>query len=301
MARKGNIVKKCICAGLGLVLAMAATTFANEVATARVGQSLENMAENAKAVLAKERIHDVFDWYRKLTEFGLTYQPSLMAPNDLVGKLNKEQLRCYAGIKLFDALYAATFMKRQDVADCIRVLESIQDTLDIRSHADINNDFLQTLTKAASRPDEVDITTLIDQLASDYVRELPALLSSVESADYLIESLYGLFIQKSYIFGSMTSDNPNWERLREGCIEHPGTEQAKLLLDLFDAFDRLGEDIRVSGETYKQLEVIREELRLSAAMEGGTMTREEARPCWRAMKHKVHAIRNAILTPDANK
>jgi len=292
-------VKKSICAGMGLILTMAVTTFGDEEATARVGQSLEKLAENAKSVLVEDRIHDVFDWYRKLTDFGLTYQPSLMAPNDLVGKLNKEQLRLYAGIKLFDALYAATFMKRQDVADCVRVIEEIQDTLDVRSHADINNYFLHTLKKAASRPDEVDIATLIDQLASDYVRELPALLSSVESADYLIDSLYGLFIQKSYIFGAMTSNNASWERLREGCIEYPRAEQTKLLLDLFEAFNRLDEDIRISGETHKKLDVVREDHRLSKAAATRTMTREEARPHWRAMRQTVIATRNAILTPDA--
>lgn len=261
-----------------------------------VAVSLEQIARQATAALDREKIHDMFDWYRKMTVFGVTYQPSLTAPNDLVGKLDEEQLSFYAGVKLLDALYAVTFLKRQDVADCVRALEEIQTALQLRSYADLNNGFLRTLKIAADRPEALDVQQLIEQLASDYVNELPALLSTVETADYLINGLYGMVIEMSYITGSLWTPE-NAVQLQQGFKQYPTYGTLKMLLSLFEAFDRMDEEIRIRGETEEKLAVIRSMYELERAEQSGRMTDEEAEPGWIEAALKIASIRTSALTP----
>ena len=291
-----TIMKKYLWVCL-LTWTLSSTVRANEEAAADVAKSLEQMAAEANATLTRANILDIFDWYRELKEYGMTYQPSLTAPNDLAGKLNDEQLRFYAGVKLFDALYAATFMKRQEVVDCVNVIEEIQEKLNLRSYADLNNYFLKTLKAVADDPAAVDIQVLIEQLASDYVNELPQLLSSPETADYLIDGLYGTVLQQ-YI----TSDrvgNLAGDAMDEGFELYPSQHFFKTLLQLFEAFDRMDENIRVSGETVEKVEVIRELYRVDQLDESNTIPEEECDLLWESLTRNVLAIRAAFLTPGA--
>ncbi|MFH0880689.1 MAG: hypothetical protein V2A34_13320, partial [Lentisphaerota bacterium] len=235
---------------LASMMVLAATVRAGDDAAASVSaaKSLEQISVDAQTVLSKDKIQNTFDLYRKLKDYGLTYQASLTAPNNLVSVLSDEQLRLYAGVKLFDALYAVTFLKRQEVADCVGVIESIQDKLDLRSHADINNTYLENLKKAAAAPEDVDVQKLIEQLAADYVSEWPKLMSSVESADYVIDGLYGFIIEMSYITGAVMA-TASREQIEEGFDRYGSGESYKMVLDLFQAFDRMDEKIRVSGAT----------------------------------------------------
>ncbi len=266
------------------------------VAAADVAKSLSQIATEMDAICTQGRIQDVFDLYRLMKEFGVTYQPSLTAPHHLTGLLNPEQLRMYAGVKLFDALYAATFMQRQDVADCVATIEQIQDSLELRSYADINNYFLHTLKNAASRPEEVDVQQLIAQLSSDYVKELPELLSSHESAEYLIESLYGFFVEMNYIKSSLMV-TPAREQMEVGFTQINTTDTFKLLLDAFEAFNRMDETIRVDGEVEEKIAVMSAIHGLSVAENNQTISDEDGNPIWSQLGQKMVAIRNSILTP----
>ena len=270
--------------------------WAQIAATVEAAKSLDQIATDVKTVLVQERIQDTFDMYRKLKDFGVTYQPSLTAPNDLVGKLDEEQLRLYAGLKLFDAIYAATFMQRKEVSDCVDTIEQIQEALQLRSYADLNNYFLHTLKKAATRPEEVDIPQLIAQLSTDYANELPDLLSSVESADYLIDSLYGFYIELNYVTGALMSTTAA-PQIEQGFNQVKTADIYKMLLDVFEAFDRMDEEIRVSGETKEKLEVMRKMYELDLAEEAGTITDEEGNPVWLEQGLTIMAIRASILSP----
>ncbi len=290
----------CVVIGLAVwVAAGSAVRAAEDVPAETVAKSLQQIAAETKAILVKDKIHDAFDWYRKMKEFGVTYQPRLAAPNDLVGRLDKEQLRLYAGVKLIDALYAVTFLKRQDVADCVRVMEQIDDALQLRSYADLNNHFLHTLKKAAERPEELDVQRLIDQLSSDYVSELPALLASVETADYLIDGLYGMVIEMSYITGSLWNAE-NAAQMQAGFNQFPTSGTISMLLSIFEAFDRMDENIRVSGKTEEKLAVLRKMYQLERGEQSGQLTDEEAEPGWIEAGSKIAEIRMSILTPSSD-
>ncbi len=272
------------------------TSDKNTQATAEVAKSLSQIATEMNAVCSQGRIQDVFDLFRLMKEFGVTYQPTLTAPHHLTGLLNPEQLRMYAGVKLFDALYAATFMQRQDVADCVATIEQIQDSLELRSYADINNYFLHTLKNAASRPEEVDVQALIAQLSSDYVQELPELLSSNESAEYLIESLYGFFVELNYVRYSLMA-TPAREQMEIGFSQINTTDIYQLLLNAFEAFNRMDETIRVEGEVEEKLAVMRAVHHLAESENNQTMTDEFANPLWALLGNRIVGIRTSILTP----
>ncbi|HBA83155.1 MAG TPA: hypothetical protein DCZ95_03580 [Verrucomicrobia bacterium] len=292
------MMQKMVVMLVSLAMAAGAARGADSTATKDVTQSLEQISVEVQKLISQGRIQNAFDFFRIMKNFGMTYQPSLAAPNDLVGKLDDEQLRLYAGVKLYDAIYAAAFMKRQEVADDVRTIEEIQTALDLRSHADINNSFLTTLKKAAADPESVDVQQLMEQLAADYVSEVPALMSSVEGADYLIDGLYGCVIELFYL-GNMQYTEDNSQRLEEGFDQMKTAGNPKLLLELFAAFDRMDEPIRLSGETQEKLAVIRELYELDEADESGKMTDEEADPLWVALGAKIAAIRASILTPSA--
>lgn len=263
---------------------------------ARVAKSFAKITSEVQAILTEKRIHSLFDNYRQMSAYGVTYQPSLVAPNDLVARLNKEQLRQYSGIKLFDTIYAATFLKRQEVADGIKAIEEIQTAVDLRSHADINNSLLETLKKAAGDPESIDVQKLIEQLSKDYVSELPALISNPESADYLIDSLYGFLIQMSYVVDELDHHDKSGDVLK-ALHEVSNTDTHHLILELFQAFDRMDDDIRVGSEVAKKMEVFQQMDELEAGNEVGMLTDEQAQPMWQEIAAKVAAIRASILTP----
>lgn len=268
----------------------------NAKAATEVAKTLDQIAVEMNAVCTQGRIQDVFDLYRLMKEFGVTYQPTLTAPHHLSGLLAPDQLRMYAGVKLFDALYAATFMQRQDVADCVATIEQIQDTLELRSYADINNYFLHTLKNAAARPEEVDVQQLIAQLSSDYVRELPELLSSNPSAEYLIESLYGFYVEMFYVTSSLMA-TPARDQIKMGFDQIHRTDTYKLLLDAFEAFNRMDETIRVEGKVEEKLAVMRAVHGLILAKNNQTLPDEDAGPQWRPLARTIASIRASILTP----
>ena len=275
----------------------AASAMDNGGETAKVAKSLDEVAAQVQVVLAKERIRDAFDLYRKMRAYGVTYQPSLTAPNYLSGQRYGAQLRMYAGIKLFDAIYAATFMNRQDVADAVATIEQAQDSLDLRSYADLNNFFLVTLKTAAARPEDVDVQLLIDQLASDYVAELPELLSSPETADYLIDSLYGFFVEMSYVTGKLM-DTAAYDQMEAGFDQVAVADVYEMLLDAFEAFDRMDDEIRIGGETEQKLAVMRTMYDLIVAEKAGTIPEEDIGPSWEDPSLKIVEIRDSVLSPN---
>lgn len=262
-----------------------------------VSRSLEDIAIEVRKVLVAERVHGLFDLMRKFQEYGVTWQPDLLAPDNLVDKLDEEQLRLYAGMKLFDAIYAATFLQRQAVTDAARTIEGIQDRLDLRSYADVSGSFFITLNRAAAEPDSVDVPALLAELTENYVHDIPALMSSPESADYLIDGFYGFFIQMEYVMDSMYA--VAGEQMEIGFELVNNSDIFLLVLDLFAAFDRMDEEIRLSGETVEKLDVVKRMHELDMAENDGILSDEESHLLWEEQGRTIRTIRTAILTPSA--
>lgn len=293
-------MKRAITAVLVLLTTVGAVAQGVEdsAAVAEVTRSLEQIASEVQALITQEKINSLFDQYRKLVDFGVTYQPRLVAPNDLAAKLDEKHLKLYAGLKLFDAIYAATFMKRQEVADSVKAIEDVQTALDLRSYADLSGRFLETLKKAAAEPESIDVQKLIEQLSADFVSEVPALMANEKSADYLIDGLYAFLIQMSYVTGSLMAGDTSLQ-IEKGFDQLTVPANRQMVLDVFKAFDRMDEQIRVSGETVDKLAVVQQACYLVEAERSGKLTDEDAEKDWTAMAATVNAIRDSIISPDA--
>lgn len=260
-----------------------------------VAQSVKVLFDDVQNMLGQEKVHSQFDMLHRLKEFGITYQPDLVAPNNLTPRLIDEDKRVYSGIKLFDAIYAATFLKRQEVADCVQTIEEIQAALDVRSQADLSGTFFKTLKQSAAEPDSVDVQVLMDQLARDYVGDVPALLSSEATGKYLIEGLYGFTLEISYVLIHFLGHSTD-ARLRDGILETVDTNWLYAILDIFDAYNRTYEGEWAAAEAEERLTLIRQMLSHIEAERAGEITPEEHPRIWAAMARKVDAIRSVILS-----
>lgn len=283
---------------VAMMLVMAVHAQQEEPTPAKAAaRSLERVASEVIGILGMDDVRYALDLVRLRREYGITWQPSLTAPNDLVNRLGKDQLGYYAGIKMFDAIYATTMFKYQDAADAVAVIEQIEAKLGLRDYADLNNYFLKTLKKTAADPTNVNVLQLMNQLAKDYVRELPALMSSPESAAYLIDSLYGYGIQMDYVNGALAAANP--DKLMPALSKYGSGRVQKMILDLFQAFDRMDDDIRVGGDTQKKLTVVKSRYELEIARKEGRLNDEQGQAFWDIIEAQSAAIRSSMLTPPA--
>ena len=262
-------------------------------------KTLEQIAAQVDQLLVKDKIHKRFDLLRRLQEQGLTWQPSLLAPNDLVDKLDDQGLRFYAGVKLLDALYAATFMQKQAVADAVQTIEAINDKLNLRSYADLSGSFFTTLKKAAAAPESVSVEQLIDQLAADYVKDIPPLMSNPKSAEYLLDSLYGSTIETGYLMGQFYRNKLPDENKLMKAVAKPDigiTEWMRTLESLYNAAGRADETLLVDGKPVEKMALIRE---IIAARTAGDTSPEVLRKNRDSVYLQAAAIRAAMLTPPA--
>jgi len=231
--------------------------------TAQAANPLDQLAAQVQNLLVKEKIQHRFDLLRRLQAQGLTWQPTAIAPNDLVNNLDPQQLRFYAGVKLFDTLYAATFMQKKAVSEQAATLEAIIGKLDLRSYADLSGKLSATLNKALAAPESPNLQTLIEQLAADYTGDIPALMSSQQGADYLLDSLYGFTVETGTVLGNFHRLDPKGEgslmkslRLPENSI----TEWLETLVALFEAYGRANEMVNVNGKPVEKLAFIKQVL-----------------------------------------
>ena len=170
-----------------------------KISAENLKEALEDLASLTVEILEKEKMHIAFDRLRFMKEVGLAWRPELMAPSDLAPKLPESALYQYAGVKLADAIYAAVFGKKKEVADSIKVVEEVMQLTDIRSHADFDGRMIKTVKKAALEPEGVDAKTVLEELTNDFISQLPVFSSSQESVNYLFQGFCGFTVQSFYI------------------------------------------------------------------------------------------------------
>jgi len=243
-----------------------------QAASRAVAKSMAQVAEEIEGLLSQDRIHSQFDLFRKLKDYGVTYQPELLAPN----------------------VYAAAFRQRQDLKDCAQVMDMIENKLDVRSCADIGNEFFVTLNQAAMEPEAVDVRDLLEQLSKDYVANVPALLAHPESAEYLIEGLFGFTVEMYYLLAYFYQHDTD-DKLRAGIDQYDGMEWLDAMRQVFEAFDQLDEGTRKRAETTARLAVIRQMITAIKGRMSGTITGPALADSWRKTAEQIGGIRKSIL------
>ncbi len=261
--------------------------------------SLKLIAADVQSVLVQEQLNNAYDVFARLSEHGLTWQPSLLAPNDLAGRLDDEQLRMYAGIKLFDAIYAATFRQPKVVAEAVAVIEAVHNRLDLRSAADMSGALLTVLGRAAADPSGVDLDKTFGDLAAGLIKDVPVLMSSPQGADYLVDSLFGFWLQQTFMrirlhalaqqVGDFTLDR--------GALAQPDRgEWETAMLTLLKAMAPLDQTPTIPGSSIGKVDLIAETL---AAYQADTTPEGTAATWaqWGKLEAETTAARAAILTP----
>ena len=275
------------------------TLGADRAAVAQATQSLEQISEEVQRVLAQQKINNAFDLFKRLSEHGITWQPSLLAPNNLAERLNDEQLRMYAGIKLFDALYAATFKQRKAVAEAVAVIEDVQDKLDLRAEADLSSALFTTLKRAAADPQGIDLDQTFGHLAASYIQDVPVLMANPRSAEYLVDSLFGFWIQQSYMrnhFHAVLQKIGNYELEKGALAQADRGEWEEVMLNLLQVAAPVDKTLTVNGRTIAKADLIANRL---AAYRADTTPEESAamQAQWKKVEDETAAIRATILTP----
>ncbi|MBF0301135.1 MAG: hypothetical protein HQK51_20675 [Oligoflexia bacterium] len=161
--------------------------------------SLKKLDVEIHKILHMESIETMFDTPRLLRDYGISYQPELVAPKNLTPKLSGCNLQIYAGIILYDLIYAVVSNKRQEIVESLQVMETIAQKLDLRSHADLTNHMFSILKKVASEPENVNIKKLINQMAKDFMSQIPIFMSSKETAHYMLDLLYGFTLEAAHV------------------------------------------------------------------------------------------------------
>lgn len=265
----------------------------------QVTQSLEQISAEVQGVLAQEKINNAFDLFKRLSAHGITWQPSFLAPNNLADRLSDEQLRMYAGIKLFDALYAATFKQRKAVAEAVAAIEDVQDRLDLRAEADLSSALFTTLKRAAADPQGIDLDKTFGHLAASYIQDVPVLMANPRSAEYLVDSLFGFTIQQTYMrgkFHNALQEAGNFA-LDKGAQSQPDRgEWEEVMLTLLKVAAPVDKTLTVNGRSIAKADII---AKMGAALRADPtpVETDAIKAQWAEVNKEVAAIRTAILTP----
>lgn len=264
----------------------------------QVKKALDKIAaEVNNVILAREKIHNRFDLLRRLKEQGLTWQPSLIAPNNLINTLEPEKLRFFAGAKFLDALYAATFSQGKAVTDQLQTLQAINEKLDVRAYADLKGTVIDSLNKAAANPDAMDLQKMIDDLATHYTGDISALTASEQGVRYLLDSLYGFTVETGYMLGNFHRLDPKGEGTLMKALRQPENsivEWMEAIVALYDAYGLSNDTIIVNGQKTQKLGFIKQIIEAHHRMLKQPGYKPENRD---QVYAQADAIRTAMLTP----
>lgn len=287
---------------VGVALALGGTAAVAEAPPEEAPQvaveALKQLSAEIQEILVRENVHSMFDRAARLQELGLSYQPDLVAPVALDPAWTLCQRQQFAGLKLFDAVYAIAFQKRQETADAMKALEEVITLLDLRSHADFSGRSYAVLKKAAEDPGAIDVRNLLDELANSLVDEIPATMSSPVTAHFLMDSLYGFSIESAHVMGFFQR-NDTTGKLRARLYEEParpGREPwMKMVLRAFAAFERQAAALGLGCDAPAKLEVVRSIAQVVEDEQAGRIPPETGVAVWNEIGEQIAAMRRSIL------
>ncbi|HRZ12219.1 MAG TPA: hypothetical protein P5567_07165 [Kiritimatiellia bacterium] len=274
----------------------------SEAAPQAAVEALKQLSAEVQEILVRENVHSMFDRTARLQELGLSYQPDLVAPAAIDPAWTRCQQQQFAGIKLFDAVYAIAFQKRQETADAMRALEEIITGLDLRSHADFSGRSYATLQKAAEDPGAIDVQALLDELANNLADEIPVTMSSPVTAHFLMDSLYGFSIESAHVMGYFQRNDATG-KLRAQLYEEPsqpGREPwMKMVLRAFAAFERQAAALGLECDAPGKLDVVRSIAQVVEDEQAGRIPPETGAAIWNEIGEQIAAMRRSILRAGA--
>ncbi len=164
-----------------------------------MAKSIDYYAGQVEQIMTGKRITDMMGVAMRLKEAGGSYQQDLTYPLE-AGIHDAEAMRVLIGVRQFDALYAAAFGKRQDVALFLKAQEALILKLNLKGRVDVSAVFPPELNWMAREPDKVDFHDIVAAYA-DNASRYTNLTADPAGFDVIADSLFGFAVEGLYVIG----------------------------------------------------------------------------------------------------
>jgi len=191
--------------------------------------------EQAQNILSQKNIRNMMDVSKTLKEYGASFQQSLLLPPDLSADLGPGQsVHLLIGAYQFDALYAASFGRRNQAAKAIKAMGDLLNRTNMKSIVNTSALFPPELNWMLREPDKVNIDEVIDAYAANAPKYKDIMADKTGFA-LVLDSLYGAIVEGLYIATSsavLMGDHPSTNNLLAEFRSN-----ITLLLDLYGVFE----------------------------------------------------------------
>ncbi len=196
---------------------------------------MQSYVEQAQKILSEKNVRSMLDVAKTLKEYGASFQPAMMLPPDLPDTIEQgKNIHLLIGAYQFDALYAASFGRRNQAAKAIKAMGDLLNRTNMKSIVNTSALFPPELNWMLREPDKVNIDEVIDAYAANAPKYKDIMADKTGFA-LVLDSLYGAIVEGLYIATSsavLMGDHPSTNNLLAEFRSN-----ITLLLDLYGVFE----------------------------------------------------------------
>ncbi|MGX9364431.1 hypothetical protein ACTVJH_00120 [Desulfoplanes sp. PS50] len=177
---------------------------------------MQTYVDQAQKILSAKNVRSMMDVAKKLKEYGASFQPAMLLPPDLPDRVETgKNIHLLIGAYQFDALYAASFGRRNQAAKAIKAMGDLLNRTNMKSIVNTSALFPPELNWMLREPDTVDIDEVIDAYAANAPKYKDIMAEKTGFA-LVLDSLYGAVVEGLYIATSsalLMGDHPSTNNL----------------------------------------------------------------------------------------
>jgi hypothetical protein len=177
---------------------------------------MQTYVDQAQKILSAKNVRSMMDVAKKLKEYGASFQPAMLLPPDLPDRVETgRNIHLLIGAYQFDALYAASFGRRNQAAKAIKAMGDLLNRTNMKSIVNTSALFPPELNWMLREPDTVDIDEVIDAYAANAPKYKDIMAEKTGFA-LVLDSLYGAVVEGLYIATSsalLMGDHPSTNNL----------------------------------------------------------------------------------------
>jgi hypothetical protein len=177
---------------------------------------MQTYVDQAQKILSAKNVRSMMDVAKKLKEYGASFQPAMLLPPDLPDRVETgRNIHLLIGAYQFDALYAASFGRRNQAAKAIKAMGDLLNRTNMKSIVNTSALFPPELNWMLREPDTVNIDEVIDAYAANAPKYKDIMAEKTGFA-LVLDSLYGAVVEGLYIATSsalLMGDHPSTNNL----------------------------------------------------------------------------------------
>jgi hypothetical protein len=177
---------------------------------------MQTYVDQAQKILSAKNVRSMMDVAKKLKEYGASFQPAMLLPPDLPDRVETgKNIHLLIGAYQFDALYAASFGRRNQAAKAIKAMGDLLNRTNMKSIVNTSALFPPELNWMLREPDTVNIDEVIDAYAANAPKYKDIMAEKTGFA-LVLDSLYGAVVEGLYIATSsalLMGDHPSTNNL----------------------------------------------------------------------------------------